>query len=132
MELKRGSYSRLKLDCGKIMTTQWRWLQLKIRALSYKIFLVNHIWFWSLGSQKSKASNELQFKVEMREIWLIEVRLCKGHAIMGLSSGQIIFSCLGSIFGLFLWKLGPLGFSFFINPIFGCMAILVIWILSKF
>ena len=35
-------------------------------------------------------------------------------------------------FWAFLWQLGPLGFSFFTNPIFGCRAILVIWSLSKF
>ena len=57
----------------------------------------------------------------------MEAKLHKGHAITRLSSGQIVFGCLGSIFrpffGLFLWKLGPFGFSFFINPVFGYRAI---------
>ena len=37
----------------------------------------NHLWFLSLGSEESNALNGSVFGVEMREIWLIEARLCK-------------------------------------------------------
>ena len=67
-----------------------------------------------LRKLESNASNDSQFEVETRKIWLIEARLRKEHAIIGLSLGQIVFGCLGSIFGplfgLFLWQLGPLCF----------------------
>ena len=60
------------------------------------------------------------------------------HAITGLSSGQIIFAFLGSIFGLlfglFFMEIRPFGFCFFLiftNPTFGFKAILIILILSK-
>ena len=90
------------------------------------IFLGQKHMFWRLGNQESNASNGSQFWVETREIWLIKARLRKRYAIMEMSMGQFVFGLLGSFF----W--GPLGFSFFTNPIFGCRAILVIWILSKF
>ena len=51
-----------------------------------------------LRKSECSTSNGLQFGVETREIWLIEAKLCKGHAITGLSLGQIVFGCLGSIF----------------------------------
>ena len=117
-ELKWGSCSRLKLGCTTSMEAQWCWLQLKIGATSHELFEANHIWFWSLRSQKSNTSNGFQFGVEeTREIWLIEAKLHKGHVITRWSSSQIIFGCLGSffgpLFGLFLWQLGPLGFFLF-------------------
>ena len=37
------------------------------------------LWFKSLGSQKSKASNGLHIRVETMEIWLIEAKLHKVH-----------------------------------------------------
>ena len=40
----------------------------------------------------------------MREIWFIEVRLHKSHAITGLSLGQIVWALLVAI--------GPVGFIF--------------------
>ena len=48
---------------------------------------------------------------------MIEARLPKRHAIMGLSLGQIVFGFLGSIFKpFFFWALfveiGPVGFFF--------------------
>ena len=69
------------------------------------------------STQESIASNGLQFEVETREIWLLEARLHKGHAVTGLSSGQIVFGCLGSKFGLFFRlkfvAVGFVGFFFF-------------------
>ena len=116
-ELKQGCYSQLKQGYVKSMSAQWHWFQLKIRATSREIFGTNYMWFWSLGSHKSNTSNGSQFRVETREIWIIEARLRKRHAITGLSDGQIVFGCLcsifGPLFGLFSWNLGPLGFSFF-------------------
>ena len=38
----------------------------------------------------------------MRKIWLIAARLHKEHAILKLSSSQMVFSCLDLILGLFL------------------------------
>ena len=68
----------------------------------------------------------------MRKIWLIKERLRKGHAITGLSLGQIVFCCLDSFFGPLFVAIGHVGFFLFsTNPIFGYGAILVIWILSK-
>ena len=98
-KLKRESYSWLNQDCAKSIATQWCWIQLKIGAIFYKIFGENPIWFWILGSQESNALNGFQFGVETNEIWLIEARLHKGHAIRRLSLGQLVFRCLGSIFG---------------------------------
>ena len=99
-ELKQGSYSRLKLAWAKSMVAQWCWLQLKIGATSRELFKANHIWFWSLRSKKSSTSKGFQFGIEeTREIWLIEAKLHKGHAITRWSSSQIIFGCLGSFFG---------------------------------
>ena len=112
-ELKRGSYNRLKQGCTKSMIAQWCWIQLKIGPIFHEIFRTNHIWFWSLGSHESSASNRLQFKFEMRETWLIEVRPRKGYAIIGLSLGQIVFRFLGSIFGSLFMAFGLVGFFFF-------------------
>ena len=59
-----------------------------------------------LRKSECSTSNGLQFGVETREIWLIEAKLCKGHAIMGLSSGQIVFWS----FGLNFVAIGSIGF----------------------
>ena len=71
---------------------------LKIRAAFYDFLGASYIWFWILGSQKSNITKSSWFEVEMREIWPFEVNLCKGYAIMGLNTGPIHFSCLGSSF----------------------------------
>ena len=66
----------------------------------------------------------------MREIWFIEVRLHKSHAITGLSLGQIVWAQFLSVFlgsSCGNWaRWVYFYFLFFTNPIFGCRAILVI------
>ena len=120
-ELKQGSYSQLKQGYIKSMSEQWHWLQLKIRATSREIVGVNYIWFWSLGSHKSKTSNGSQFRVETREIWFIEARLRKRHAITRLSYGQIVFSCLGLFLGSFhgIWARWVFLFSLTLSLVIG-------------
>ena len=61
------------------MATQWCQLWAKIGDILNKFLWENHTWFWSLGSHESNASRGLQFGVEIREIWLIEIRLRKVH-----------------------------------------------------
>ena len=93
MELKWGRYDQLKQGYSKCMVAQWRQIWGKIGYTRF--FKENHLWFWILGSQKPNASNEWQFEVETREIWLIEVMLHKEHGVTGLHIGLIPFDCLG-------------------------------------
>ena len=122
-KLKQGRYSWLKQDCTEhdntmtlTLTQNWGCLSwafwgkqhivLKLRKSGIQCFKWFTIWSWNKGNMVYWS------KVEQRA---------------RLTSCQIVFGCLGSIFrpffGLFLWKLGPFGFSFFINPIFGYRAI---------
>ena len=67
-KLKWESYNWLNQGCIESMIAQWCWFQLKIGTLSCEVLWENHIWFWSLGSQESSASNGFQFRVETNEI----------------------------------------------------------------
>ena len=43
-----------------------------ISSTSYSPFYTYHMWFWSLGSQESNASNGVQIRAEMKKLWPLE------------------------------------------------------------
>ena len=100
------------------MATQQCLLWLKIEAFSYEFPRASCKWFWILGSHESNTSNGFHFRVETKEIWYSEARLCKGYTVTGLHMGLISFGCFGSFFRAtcWAWKLlnyGQLYRSFF-------------------
>ena len=78
------AWSKIQLHWNLELKIWWQhilWIWGKIWSTSQSPFYTYNILFWSLGSQKSNASNDVQIEVKMKKLWPFE-KSCtklKGH-----------------------------------------------------
>ena len=115
-ELKRGSYSLLKLGCANSMAAQWRWLQLKIGATSHEIFERTTYGFEAQEVRNPVLQTDCNSELKQERYGWLNQGCAKGMQLLDWARANLFFIVWAQFLGLFLGffvEIGPIGFFFF-------------------